>query len=201
MASRARRMAIVLDGDHPGLRSNRSAVDVMAVATTSARAASGSWSSWSARSAEGVGIGGRVDIHGFERGGPVEDDHRVVGAALSGPPPAGAVPADGDASFSAIIRCELDGFTVIGSRLHAGPFPLELGVKVHTAQLAGGRGADRMFCTHHAVIVLDGATAFEPVDVDPATYADTLGRPVPTNLTTSRTPRSPMSSPRRSRHR
>jgi hypothetical protein len=50
-------------------------------------------------------------------------------------------------------------------------------VKVHTAQLAGGPvNADRVFCTHHAVIVLDGATAFEPVDVDPATYADTLGR-------------------------
>jgi len=50
-------------------------------------------------------------------------------------------------------------------------------VKVQTAQLAGGPvNADRMFCTHHAVIVLDGATAFEPVDVDPATYADTLGR-------------------------
>jgi hypothetical protein len=50
-------------------------------------------------------------------------------------------------------------------------------VKVQTAQLAGGPvNADRVFCTHHAVIVLDGATAFEPVDVDPATYADTLGR-------------------------
>ncbi len=50
-------------------------------------------------------------------------------------------------------------------------------MKVHTAQLAGGPvNADRVFCTHNAVIVLDGATAFEPVDVDPASYADTLGR-------------------------
>jgi hypothetical protein len=49
-------------------------------------------------------------------------------------------------------------------------------VKVHTAQLAGGdNNADRVFVTDHAVIVLDGATAFEPVDVDPGTYADTLG--------------------------
>jgi hypothetical protein len=56
-------------------------------------------------------------------------------------------------------------------------------VKVHTAQLAGGPvNADRVFCTHHAVIVLDGATAFEPVDVDPATYADTLGRTIADQL-------------------
>lgn len=47
---------------------------------------------------------------------------------------------------------------------------------VHTAQLAGGdNNADRVFVTDHAVIVLDGATAFEPVDVDPGTYAETLG--------------------------
>ena len=50
-------------------------------------------------------------------------------------------------------------------------------MKVHTAQLAGGpANADRVFCSRHAVIVLDGATAFEPVDVDPASYADTLGQ-------------------------
>lgn len=49
-------------------------------------------------------------------------------------------------------------------------------MKVHTAQLAGGTSnADRVFVTDHAVIVLDGATAFAPVDVDPGEYADTLG--------------------------
>ena len=56
-------------------------------------------------------------------------------------------------------------------------------MKVHTAQLAGGPvNADRVFCTQHAVVVLDGATAFEPVDVDPATYADTLGRMIADQL-------------------
>jgi hypothetical protein len=49
-------------------------------------------------------------------------------------------------------------------------------MKVHTATLAGGdTNADRVFVTDYAVIVLDGATAFEPVDVDPGTYAETLG--------------------------
>lgn len=49
-------------------------------------------------------------------------------------------------------------------------------MQVHTAQLAGGeRNADRVFVTDNAVIVLDGATAFEPVHVDAGTYAETLG--------------------------
>jgi hypothetical protein len=49
-------------------------------------------------------------------------------------------------------------------------------VKAHIATSAGGRrNADRAFLTEHAVIVLDGATAFEPVNVDPGTYAETLG--------------------------
>jgi hypothetical protein len=49
-------------------------------------------------------------------------------------------------------------------------------VEVHTATLAGGdSNADRVFVIDHAVIVLDGATAFEPVDIDPGTYADNLG--------------------------
>jgi hypothetical protein len=49
-------------------------------------------------------------------------------------------------------------------------------VRVQTAQLAGGdNNADRVFVTDNAVIVLDGASAFLPVDVDPGTYAGTLG--------------------------
>jgi hypothetical protein len=49
-------------------------------------------------------------------------------------------------------------------------------VKVHTATLAGGSSnADRVFVTDHAVILLDGASAFAPVDVDPGDYAETLG--------------------------
>lgn len=52
-------------------------------------------------------------------------------------------------------------------------------MKVHTATLAGGASnADRVFVTDHSVIVLDGATAFEPVDVDPGTYAGTLGHAI-----------------------
>ena len=78
----------------------------------------------------------------------------------------------GDTSFSAIIRCELDGLTVTGSQLDAGPFPWRLGVKVQTAHSQGGPPQRRPSVrTHNAVILLDGATAFEPVDVDPATYA------------------------------
>ncbi|GAA2571895.1 hypothetical protein [Pseudonocardia hydrocarbonoxydans] len=52
-------------------------------------------------------------------------------------------------------------------------------MKVHTATLAGGASnADRVFVTDHSVIVLDGATAFAPVDVDPGTYAGTLGHAI-----------------------
>jgi hypothetical protein len=50
-------------------------------------------------------------------------------------------------------------------------------VKVETAQLAGGTAnADRVFVIDRAVVVLDGASAYEPVHVDPATYADHVGR-------------------------
>ncbi|SFO37838.1 hypothetical protein SAMN05216207_104918 [Pseudonocardia ammonioxydans] len=45
-----------------------------------------------------------------------------------------------------------------------------------TAQLAGGEfNADRVLVADNAVIVLDGATPFVPVDVDPGQYAETLG--------------------------
>ncbi|GAA1189862.1 hypothetical protein [Pseudonocardia alaniniphila] len=57
-------------------------------------------------------------------------------------------------------------------------------MKVHTAQLAGdGRNADRVFLTDNAVIVLDGASAFEPVDIEPSTYAESLGRTIADELT------------------
>lgn len=50
---------------------------------------------------------------------------------------------------------------------------------MHTATLAGGQSnADRVFVTDHSVIMLDGATAFEPVDVDPGIYAGTLGQAI-----------------------
>ena len=56
-------------------------------------------------------------------------------------------------------------------------------MKAHVAQLAGGRdNADRAFLTDHAAILLDGATAFLPVDVDPGTYADTLGESIANQL-------------------
>lgn len=56
-------------------------------------------------------------------------------------------------------------------------------MQVHTAQLAGGdNNADRVFVTDNAVVVLDGASAFEPVDVDPGTYADTLGMAIAEQL-------------------
>jgi hypothetical protein len=58
-------------------------------------------------------------------------------------------------------------------------------VKVHTATLAGGTSnADRVFVTNHAVIVLDGASAFAPVDVDPGDYANALGEVIADQLET-----------------
>lgn len=49
-------------------------------------------------------------------------------------------------------------------------------MKVHSATLAGGdNNQDRLFVTDNAVILLDGATAFEPVDIDAGHYAETLG--------------------------
>lgn len=48
-----------------------------------------------------------------------------------------------------------------------------------TAQLAGGEhNADRVLVADDAVVVLDGATAFEPVDLDPGEYADAIGREI-----------------------
>lgn len=47
---------------------------------------------------------------------------------------------------------------------------------VETAQLPGpNESDDRIFVTENAVIVLDGASAFRPVPVPAATYAETLG--------------------------
>ena len=47
------------------------------------------------------------------------------------------------------------------------------------AQLAGGeRNADRVFVSDDAVVVLDGATAYEPVDLDPGAYAEFVGREI-----------------------
>lgn len=56
-------------------------------------------------------------------------------------------------------------------------------MKAHVAQLAGGTdNADRAFTADHFAIVLDGATAFLPVDVDPGTYAGTLGEAIANQL-------------------
>ncbi len=59
-------------------------------------------------------------------------------------------------------------------------------MKVHTATLAGGSSnADRVFVTDHAVILLDGASAFAPVNVDPGEYAATLGEAIADQLATN----------------
>ncbi|MFC5996023.1 hypothetical protein ACFQE5_17600 [Pseudonocardia hispaniensis] len=56
-------------------------------------------------------------------------------------------------------------------------------MQVHTAQLPGAEtSADRVIVTPDAVIVLDGASAFLPVDVEPGTYAETLGRDIAAEL-------------------
>jgi hypothetical protein len=50
-------------------------------------------------------------------------------------------------------------------------------MRVATAMLPDASSSqDRIFTTPTAVIVLDGASAFVPVAVSPATYVDTLGR-------------------------
>ncbi|MEU4245837.1 hypothetical protein AB0F15_00310 [Amycolatopsis sp. NPDC026612] len=49
-------------------------------------------------------------------------------------------------------------------------------MKLATAQLSGGRrGDDRIFSSDNALIMLDGASAFKPVPVPAAVYAETLG--------------------------
>jgi hypothetical protein len=59
-------------------------------------------------------------------------------------------------------------------------------VKAHTATLAGGSSnADRVFVTDHAVILLDGASAFAPVDIDPGEYAAILGEAIADHLDTN----------------
>jgi hypothetical protein len=56
-------------------------------------------------------------------------------------------------------------------------------MKVHTAQLPGAEtSADRVIVTQDAVIVLDGASAYLPVDIEPGTYAETLGRNIAAEL-------------------
>jgi hypothetical protein len=56
-------------------------------------------------------------------------------------------------------------------------------MKVNTAQLPSAEAsADRVIITPDAVIVLDGASAFVPVDVEPGTYAETLGRNIAAEL-------------------
>ncbi|MGH3940408.1 MAG: hypothetical protein ACRDTG_17585 [Pseudonocardiaceae bacterium] len=56
-------------------------------------------------------------------------------------------------------------------------------MKVNAAQLPGPhRSQDRVFRTANAAVVLDGATAFIPIDLDAGTYADALGRHIATEL-------------------
>lgn len=57
-------------------------------------------------------------------------------------------------------------------------------VRVEFAQLPPPeRSADRIFVTANAVIVLDGATAFVPIEVSAQAYADHLGRQIADRLT------------------
>lgn len=56
-------------------------------------------------------------------------------------------------------------------------------LRVHVSQLPGGaHNADRVVLTPNAAIVLDGASAFVPVEVDPGTYAEVLGRQIAVEL-------------------
>ena len=64
-------------------------------------------------------------------------------------------------------------------------------MRIATAMLPdAGSSQDRIFTTPNAVIVLDGASAFVPVDVPPSAYVDTLGRFLVEGLTTE--PRIPL---------
>ncbi|MDF2578822.1 MAG: hypothetical protein K0S49_401 [Microbacterium sp.] len=57
-------------------------------------------------------------------------------------------------------------------------------MRVVTAMLPDAHASqDRIFTTQNAVIVLDGASAFVPVEVSPSTYVDTLGRILVDGLT------------------
>ncbi|MDQ2708705.1 MAG: protein phosphatase 2C domain-containing protein [Actinomycetota bacterium] len=56
-------------------------------------------------------------------------------------------------------------------------------MRVHSAILAGGEhNHDRLFVTDNAVIVLDGASTFEPVEVDAGLYTETLGAAIAEQL-------------------
>lgn len=56
-------------------------------------------------------------------------------------------------------------------------------MKINTAQLPGPHHSqDRVFLTANAAIVLDGATAFAPVELDPGTYTGALGHHIVTEL-------------------
>lgn len=56
-------------------------------------------------------------------------------------------------------------------------------MKINTAQLPGPHHSqDRVFLTANAALVLDGATAFVSVELDPGTYTDALGRHIVTEL-------------------
>jgi hypothetical protein len=58
-----------------------------------------------------------------------------------------------------------------------------MSMEVRFSQLPGGTAsADRMVVIPDAVIVLDGASAFEPVDVGPGIYAETLGHSIADEL-------------------
>jgi hypothetical protein len=57
-------------------------------------------------------------------------------------------------------------------------------MRIATAQLPEPpHGADRVFVTGNAVVVLDGASAIEPVSVPPGIYADRLGACITMALT------------------
>lgn len=56
-------------------------------------------------------------------------------------------------------------------------------MNVRSATRSGdGANADRIIVGPHLVIVLDGASSFEPTDVDPGTYADALGASIANHL-------------------
>lgn len=64
-------------------------------------------------------------------------------------------------------------------------------MQVHVSQLPGGTAsADRVVVIPGTVIVLDGASAFEPVDIEPGIYAETLGRSIADEL--RREPEAPL---------
>lgn len=64
-------------------------------------------------------------------------------------------------------------------------------MRTQTAMLPdAGSSQDRVYTTPKAVVVLDGASAFVPVDVSPSTYVDALGHFLMENLASD--PRVPL---------